>query len=220
MNLSEYVKSGLSVAPAEVSAKLTRSLSLFHALKVFACTGPKVVVHLLGADYLEAKNPVVQFKPLFTLLKDSGVEQLVLVFVGPNLDDSIDKTERQFMCVGISITFQFSEQLYHEHQQGSLAVADLVVCFNAGVWGYNSWSPTFRSLPVNTPCIVTSYNKFEADDDHDAINKTFSTPPAKLIEWEWSFECNPYASTVTRDSGIKDRPCIENNYWQAFRVKQ
>lgn len=53
---------------------------------------------------------------------------------------------------------------------------DLVLCFNAGVWGYESWIPTlshiFNTVPIHKQGIVllvTSYSVEEGEDDYDAI---------------------------------------------------
>merc|ERR1712130_615473 len=68
---------------------------------------------------------------------------------------------------------QLRRGMYHEWleqnsmKQGSACPknADLIVCFNAGLWGYDDWTPTIQSLilyKMRSSLIVTSYTIQEA----------------------------------------------------------
>ena len=229
-----YEHKGLEVASEAVSAELTRSLTLFESLKRLVGDGDgithqEVSVLLLGADYVEARVPEKQFHALARLLGNCGVTSLRLLFVGPNLDASIDKTERElrFAESGSESDSKypllprtrvwFKTGVYHAKDAGvEVNKVDLVMCFHPGFWGYDSWRETIQALPRDVPCVVTSYNKEEAEDDQDVVIEALEG--RKEWNWRWRIERNKFASKVERESGIEGRPCVENKFWQAFVV--
>lgn len=47
---------------------------------------------------------------------------------------------------------------------------DVIVAFNAGVWGYPAWHPGIEAIiRTRVPCLITSYTLEEAEDDEDHI---------------------------------------------------
>jgi len=183
---------------------------------------------------VEAKSPERVFEALSRLLYLNGIHDLDLFFSGPNLDCSLNKSSRRLFFPGESTDHSHTSKLYAKtvvkfcddlyHAPANLELIkhlrkpDLIVCFNAGIWGYDSWKDTITAIITNSslrcPCIVTSYNKEEADDDHVAIK--IISEKASGILWNWKPSHNIFSSLVSRESGIPGRLCIENNFWQAF----
>lgn len=47
----------------------------------------------------------------------------------------------------------------------------MVACFNAGIWGYDTWRPTVANLlELNSPVVVTAYSVNEGDADEEVID--------------------------------------------------
>jgi hypothetical protein len=102
----------------------------------------------------------------------------------------------------------------------------IVVAFNAGIWGYNDWSPTIQLLSQQPnfmkkaiPLIVTAYTIEESVNDLDTIEhilKTHSCQKRIL----WSPEINPYHSRVPRKTTTQPLTCkstyYENGAWHAW----
>ena len=64
-----------------------------------------------------------------------------------------------------------------------------IFCFDAGIWGYESWRPALRfgAAVLRRPVVVTSYNGFEAEDDADVIEDEFQIvlpPPPNAADGE------------------------------------
>lgn len=94
----------------------------------------------------------------------------------------------------------------------------LIICFNAGIWGYTDWIPTLnhalRASP-NVPLVITAYTELEAEEDEEAIESGVTAPK----RWLWGPEPNPYASLqVRRCHGIvPGSPNFENGAWQCLQ---
>jgi len=57
-------------------------------------------------------------------------------------------------------------------KSSNTATPDLIIAFNAGVWGYDSWKPTMErlvGLQKSIPFVVTAYTLQEAEDDYETI---------------------------------------------------
>jgi hypothetical protein len=102
--------------------------------------------------------------------------------------------------------------------------ADLVIAFNAGIWGYDDWRPTVEYLiraKLSIPFVVTAYTLQEAQDDfdviHDAVVAQSSFERAQEC-CQWQAEVNALASKVPRETAtaIAGRHYRENGAWQAW----
>lgn len=73
----------------------------------------------------------------------------------------------------------------------------LIVSFNAGIWGYDDWIPAIKTILENGQCpwLITSYNKNEAEDDEDVLNTTFPN-----LYWYWKPQKNPMGAKVPRQT--------------------
>ncbi len=107
----------------------------------------------------------------------------------------------------------------------------IMIAYNAGIWGYDDWIPTLKSmntiLPHPTPFIITSYTLHEAEDDAEVVRDVF-------MEWEKDIACgnnknvqdfvvvtpvtNPFGSRKVRETKTSPnaRPYFENGAWQLW----
>eukprot|EP00566_Odontella_aurita_P010352 CAMPEP_0113544188 /NCGR_PEP_ID=MMETSP0015_2-20120614/10573_1 /TAXON_ID=2838 /ORGANISM="Odontella" /LENGTH=428 /DNA_ID=CAMNT_0000444427 /DNA_START=2961 /DNA_END=4247 /DNA_ORIENTATION=- /assembly_acc=CAM_ASM_000160 len=126
---------------------------------------------------------------------------------------------------------------YHEYlsSSGSSSAAaaalapDLIVAYNAGIWGYDSWVPTLeylcRHLKQSTPAVITGYTLQEVEDDAEVVEEVLLRCRSGRNQWEgqdgdggggddndeaakewlrarnlWSPEVNPFGSRKKRET--------------------
>lgn len=85
-----------------------------------------------------------------------------LVLVGP----SMNATYKEDKVLQIGATLPLLRittkcQLYHDYLSGDdFHTPHLIVCFNAGVWGYPDWLETLQEINdvLSCPCVITAYN--------------------------------------------------------------
>jgi len=215
-------------------------------------------IHVVGADHVECSSSerILQFfGPLARWLGSTSSSfcptHLSLTLVGPNVPSGVaspvnllesDETREsqslqsaEINCHTATYHDWLAEQLKNnkesnESQHGEKVLPDLVVCYNAGIWGYNEWKPTIRylvQLPVPINFVVTSYTIEEAEDDFDVIeqvieeeSKQSSADINKKNHTLWGPEVNPFASKKKREtvSALQGREYRENAAWQAWRL--
>jgi hypothetical protein len=116
---------------------------------------------------------------------------------------------------------------------------DAVFCFNAGLWGYDTWRGTVRMIMrKGAPLVVTSYTFQEADDDEDVMREEMAAAKAeacaqekaaaaaaaategvpkgggaKALCFAWPAECNPFGSTREIPSFHAGEVLRENSFW-------
>eukprot|EP00971_Amphidinium_carterae_P079027 1563644-Amphidinium_carterae.2 len=78
---------------------------------------------------------------------------LHLLLIGPNIA-SCAQQELQDEDATAGVVFRVSRhsELLHEMQSSELGQPDLVVCFNAGLWGYDTWPPTIAMVLGELRC--------------------------------------------------------------------
>mmetsp|Transcript_20341 Transcript_20341/g.30787 ORF Transcript_20341/g.30787 Transcript_20341/m.30787 type:complete len:261 (+) Transcript_20341:271-1053(+) len=129
------------------------------------------------------------------------------------------------------------EETYHLSKEVLLytfGMPNLIVCFNAGVWGYDTWKPTLKyaAMCMKCPTVVTSYTQLEAEDDEDCIaeyleefNEEYRTSQLQplliidgIVEWKWRAEKNAFygAKRMSRSREALGKVYQENAYWQCF----
>ena len=203
-------------------------------------------IHVIGCDHVECTSGTTMlafFQPFIEWMfhASTTLQKIVLVLIGPgvpketsnlfdmhsplelvpsgitkkNNQDNLDKSASIF-CV--TNTYEEYCSTLSEHQ-----FPDLVIAYNAGIWGYNDWLPTISfmaSLESNDcaiPFVVTSYTIEEADDDEDTIASHL-----KCLNLNgfllWESEINPYASQIDRptQTAIDGRVYRENAAWQCW----
>lgn len=215
-------------------------------------------LHCLGADEEEVADLISgdgQYQHWIAVLDElmqRGFKHLNLTFVGPNIHTSQHGqsalVERGVVPIGITVS-SFS-CLYHEFWGSDSdgtecaphrVLPDLLILFNAGLWGYQSWVPTLELLFSNTVfsnsqvtvksfprIVVTSYTFEESEDDYDTMFENFQRlqqllPPEERclnLRWHWDCELNPHASTVSlvRATNPEGRPYYENAAWQCVSL--
>ncbi|CAM9449201.1 unnamed protein product, partial [Ectocarpus fasciculatus] len=205
-----------------------------------------LVLHIVGADHREGTTPQqtrAVFVDLFQRLgHDEHVQDLDLVFCGPNIPPHLHGTRHTFgqgslattpemmaaRCCdsplstteALTVHLYYNSGLYHD-VSGLLATPDALFLFNAGLWGYDDWEPTLEHVlgydrAANAAAVVvTSYCSEEACDDMETLERVF---PVGGLEWLWKPEVNPHRSRVPRrtECGVEGRALFENHSWQAL----
>ena len=167
-------------------------------------------IHVVGADPVECESPErirTHFAPLARWINANiySPHKLSLSLVGPNIPSGMatpssspidllkdySQTQTQQARRLHSATAQCYEASYHDwlqeqqRDQGNSnegSLPDVIFCFNAGIWGYDEWKPTVRSviqMKRHIPFVVTSYTLYEAEDDHDVIEGVFEEVSGK-----------------------------------------
>lgn len=192
----------------------------FHANK-------SLTVHLLGADHREGNSGAETFEVFRGFIEHvttvTHLSSLKLVLVGPNLSRilhlqqfsqsyrSSDEADANPCKVDISYFVGGFEAYIQD--KALYCAPDLVVCFNAGIWGYDEWLPAIRLVlsEVCVPLLVTSYNEHEAGDDEDVLDELM---PSK---WLWRPEKNPRGARTPRATNNEDGSILkENDYWMCL----
>lgn len=108
----------------------------------------------------------------------------------------------------------------NEQPVQSLEFPNLVVVFNAGIWGYDSWHPTLKKMftfqrPI--PFVITAYTLYEGEDDLEVLEELLETSLDKSSRrYLWGPRLNPYASRVERETKSNSNIYYENGAWQAY----
>ncbi len=227
---------GLSVGASGCDDSVSRSLTIWFALwrlgllpqKHEAGTVRPVRVAVLGAQAAKEGNTPADtaavFEVLRQLLQLSGVVALELLLCGPEVGTATAPlvaveaegpaaprvaTDGSVVgkCRCCTLGVEYLQGLYHE-VQSSPPTADLVVCFQPGIWGYASWQPTIRSvLRGGAPCVITSYSWAEADDDCGTLEE-WGLPSEAWVCHGWELEPNPYAAAGSR---VVEQPQLTAN---------
>lgn len=85
---------------------------------------------------------------------------------------------------------------------------DAIFCFNAGIWGYDSWADTlsfiYHDALVRCPTVITSYNWCEADDDEEVIQNLVykSRPKRESVTGEAAGEQDPTRPTTISNHNL------------------
>jgi hypothetical protein len=120
----------------------------------------------------------------------------------------------------------------------SSTTPDLVVAFNAGIWGYEEWETTIQYLAQScskesqrpclndaVPFVVTAYTLSECQEDYNTIEKATTLGedgrgsidiPAYRARVLWEPQENPYGSKVIRETRSSAAEYRENACWQAW----
>ncbi|GMF38862.1 unnamed protein product [Phytophthora fragariaefolia] len=186
-----------------------------------------VTIHLLGADHREGNTGPQTFDVFRSFLHyvaaETHLSAVKLVLVGPNLSRKLhltqfsqmyssgDEVDAKTCQVDVSY-FVGGFETYFE-DKALYCDPDLVVCFNAGIWGYDEWLPAIRLVlnDVRVPLLVTSYNENEAGDDEDVLDEL---SPSK---WLWRAEKNPRGACTPRATNNEDGSILkENDYWMCL----
>lgn len=177
----------MSASKETISSTRSVSLTILKAIErafdmptknytVDRCNNP-LCIHFLGAEALELEQFMnqevssVSYAELFDGIKSMGVECLSLNFIGPNLSSKeITLNESRLIYSNLQIQIECHSSLYHEYycktiESGVFAVPDVLIMFNAGIWGYTSWLPTLDIFSILCTIRSVKRNFLEAEKE-------------------------------------------------------
>jgi hypothetical protein len=155
--------------------------------------------------------------------------------IGPALkalvkDSVLDfELEDRLQCHVFCSDLPYHEFLASSQQEhvSSHRPATLIVMFNAGLWGYDSWIPTLQAIGriPEVIVLVTSYTVLEAEDDFDTIDRHCNGAASErrgVVEWLWEEEPNANAGTevINRSSASQGSIYRDNGAWQCFQIRR
>ena len=212
--------------------------------------GRTLTVHIVGADHVECGTDAAvraAVGPFARWIAAAGPDpptEIAIELLGPNVPDAaearggVDLTspgsssggegQGQGQGQGRSTARARSVNcLYHDYlrERGGGGAPDLVVMFNAGIWGYDEWRPTLEALCEHEsplPVVVTGYTVQEAEDDAevitDVVNAAYPTEASRRDRCLWEAQVNPYGSRKRRDTATaaEGREYRENGAWQGW----
>ena len=211
------------------TANLSRSATLaeaLHRLSCFCFGRERLVIHIVGADHVECDHLRTTFGPLVRWIGalNNSPQHIDIKLIGPNV--SVEAATRPPVnlmpkkCASrlVSASATCHESVYHDWIQQ--LCPDIVVAFNAGIWGYDEWVPTIKALCHSSymvPFVVTAYTMEECQDDADVIEQVAQDSTAHCL---WKAEANPFGSKQTRETAtaVAGRVYRENAAWQAWRL--
>jgi hypothetical protein len=196
-----------------------------------------LIVDVVGVDHVECASIArIQetFKPIIRWLgawddlstTTTTINTIELRLIGRDLSKSVSEELIDLLpsnTKGNSEVHKatarcFSEICYHDWRASKQQHnnPDLIIAFNAGVWGYVEWAPTLHALgqgSIATPTVITSYTLEEAQEDFETIEEAVAGTAAKLV---WGPESNPFGSKVVRETKSSSREYRENSAWQMW----
>ena len=180
--------------------------------------GQDLHLALLGVDEVEClsmervKNT---FQGLFEGLESLKLERLYVECVGPNVPSATAKHSPALFRVGsLHVQLSAHSKCYHDHigegvQEGGgngPALPDLIIMYNAGLWGYDDWTPTIQVLSRLSEArgviagykrplavLVTAYTIAECHADMDRLEEVLGE---ENLTWHWRPEANPYRGNL------------------------
>ena len=220
--------SAAALRPMEsTSRELSRALTMHAALvRLNLAKGEAegtLHVHIVGADSREGSDPAATanvFAPLCSHLAGSHWREVSLLLCGPNCTGA----EGELVSCGNVTTdpkapvlsIRYSHQLYEDYRRMSLDAPPphLAVAFNAGVWGYSTWSGCVEAICTGSSCplVLTAYNEFEAEEDEDSLRSY------GVSHFVWTAEPNPHRSLVREERrGTMPHAHFENASWMCMQ---
>ena len=229
----------------QATANLTRSATIaeaIHRFNILQYDGSEQTlrIHVIGCDHVECGNGVDRMRALFgPIVRWVGAyaeapAHVHIDLIGPNIPlpatsqsiDLLPKSRSSLKECLQSATLLLYADVYEEFLKSDInrSKPDLVIAFNAGVWGYDDWKTTIEYMiqqNQSVPVVFTAYTEQEAEDDFDVIHAIAEQwkDDGKSTRCEWEVEMNSFASNLDRSTtnAISDRIYRENSAWQAWR---
>ena len=199
-----------------------------------------VCVHSVGTDAVEGQTvdeTVAVFAPLCTLLRAACPRCRRLTVVLNGMDLIVPKgivtaqgasSSPSSLCLetvvdGVTLALCWRPGVYSSDLYNALVAErrapHAVFCFNAGLWGYDTWAKTLEMV-LRKGCpglVVTSYTWQEADDDCDVLQRALDAVTCSggeaAAQWVWDAERNPFGSTLPRPSYHPGEFLRDNSWW-------
>ena len=232
------------IFPTRASLSLTAVTKKSTAIN----TLPKHLrIHVIGCDHVECSSkqtmqelfvPFCEWMYSYKNSNGSSVELIDLELIGPGVPHKISKvysldqpivialkpadTATSSRTVALRTRISCTTDTYEDYQTRNGSIPNLIIAFNAGVWGYSSWLPTLShiaSLQQNVPFVITAYTKLEAEEDEDVIaNHLQCLELGGTLLWEP--EVNFYRCRKEREtkSAVAGRVYNENGAWQCWNL--
>jgi hypothetical protein len=204
----------------------------------------QICIHFLGCDVIgegsTAKETYRIFRPLLSGLSEAfnnyNVEvTLLLNGINFNMEEkyvNIMKEDIGEEKTGVeNVTLVYCPGMYHESTLAQSYPPDILLAFNAGLWGYDDWVPTLNYILLDStsqlnaiPLIITSYNKLEAEDDEDVLLRILKCDTGeedeKVSNYDfclWGAEKNLHPDEHSRRPSTHEGEFLtDNSYWMCF----
>ncbi|XP_043466784.1 uncharacterized protein LOC122501412 [Leptopilina heterotoma] len=178
------------------SDKYSRALSIIFAMEKldFYKNSESLVIHLVGASLPEEFFD--DWEILLHFFK--SLRKLSVILIGDELisfDDKVEKLCKSCRKGNKKVIIETHHTLYDAYcGQSSFKKPDIIVCFNAGLYSYDSWEKSVRVFNKGQcPLVVTAYTKAESLEDEKMVKSIF--PCGNCVY----SDCNPFESfTYTR----------------------
>jgi hypothetical protein len=246
------------------SATLAEAIVRILLSKSSTSSNPSVLaIDIVGVDHVECESiDMIQatFRPIVGWLRlrtDLPYQQVHFRLIGRELSFSGDVTHgvpvdllpihpTNTACTLLEATATCYSGMYHTFLDegaidvnSSVGTPDLLVAFNAGIWGYQDWVPTIcylagrkssggglPSIPLPPiPMVITAYTLEECEEDYEVIatnvkcvasNDDDKKNESGLARVLWEPEMNPFGSRTIRETKSSNQVYRENAYWQAW----
>jgi hypothetical protein len=231
----------------DASANLSRSATIAEALRRFDALQSQwnvettLRIHVIGCDHVECSSPErarTLFGPVVRWIGAyaEAPAHICIDLIGPNVPvaaasewSPLDLLPTNSALSNLkpclqSATLRCHVGLYEDWLSSSIeSHPDLVMAFNAGVWGYAEWKSTIATIiqqKAKIPFVVTAYTIQEAEDDEAVIQELVSSSASGSSRCEWEAEPNPFASNKVREThtAAEGRVYRENAAWQGWRL--
>lgn len=226
----------------QASANLSRSACIAEALRRFNVlqnegTEKTLCIHVVGCDHVECESqerlrtlfgPVVRWIGAYA----EAPAHVQLDLIGLNVPTAATEWRPlDLLPTNFALDFRLQSAALRCHcavyedwiltAESSLATPDLVIAFNAGVWGYREWKTTIQYLAQqeqSVPFVVTAYTLQEAEDDYEVFQEVLQESASNRCHWEPEF--NPFSSNQDRvtAAALPGRRYRENSAWQGWRL--
>lgn len=210
-------------------------------------------IHFVGAETLEFGNQsqsdiALLYEPfLRECCRTFSLDELHLVFIGPSIY-ILPSSQRasSFVFDGcLRVSVEYIDEMYHDFMDSPKLAEkpDLIIMFNAGIWGYSSWKPSMwyclfgeHLQTLKIPVCFTSYTLQEAEEDFDAVNDIFNENSSgaaigKNLKWVFECELNPHrgVDVLPRHERIEEtgernrnemKQYFDSQYWSCLVVEE
>lgn len=232
-----------SLKAKRATANLTRSATLseaVHRLRLLK-RGHDLSVHVVGSDGVECRDeesvktavgPFVRWIGAVAT-ESPRTARVDLSFVGLSVPEGWNDREPIDLSLGLKGVVgkgvcwmgSYHEYLHYQRKRQSISrqnkscLPDMIMIFNGGIWGYDSWKESLEKLQQwclqenkTVPVVITAYTVQEAEDDAEVIQNI------KGIHRLWPVEVNPFHCKERRDTKTapKGRIYHDNGAWQAW----
>ena len=228
----------------EITHTLSRSATIAEALVRLNVLGENIFedswslnIHVIGCDQVECEtDDHIQkyFHPLVRWIggQSRSPTSIHLSLIGPGIVGRDGRSVNLLSSTPLDrlgiVNASCHCALYEDWLPSQVEQPDLVIAFNAGIWGYSDWCATIRTIAerrLEVPFVVTAYTLQEAEDDYDVLEDeirralVYSKEKTDLC-CIWEPEVNPFASKIDRhtQSAPEGRQYRENQAWQAWRL--